>query len=706
MSSQRFLDNATTTSTRTARLSDRVQYLAGVGPLRAQLLNRLGIDRAVDLLFHFPRNYEQVVSLRSGNTFSENERVSCIGTIRELDQRVTQSGKHMLGAVAELEGGGFTRLLWYNQAYRLNELRVGQRVMATGTVRSTVLNWEIVQPQLVMLEPNETPDAQKPLPIYPLTEGLKQSALRKMIASAVPPLVDLVEEVLPESLCAELDVLSIHEALRQLHWPSDMASAEKALRRFRVQELLVLQIAIALQRQQREQKAVALRCNASAKIHARILNRLGYVLTADQARAIADVGRDMDRTIPMNRLLQGDVGTGKTLVAQYAMLLCAAHGYQAALMAPTEVLARQHDRTLRKNLASSRVRIGLLVGSQNRSQRQQLLQEIASGEIDLIIGTQALLSDQLVFKNLALVIVDEQHKFGVEQRARLRHEQSQPHYLVLSATPIPRTIAMTAFGDLDVSVIRDRPPGRASVHTYLGDRLTQNSWWQFCDEQIGKGSQAFVIAPRVSNSGDDELANTESVLQLLQAGPFGHRKIGLLHGRLASEQKERVLEDFAAGSIEVLVATTVVEVGIDVPNATVMTILDADRLGLAQLHQLRGRVSRGRMPGFVCAFPSPGCDAQDSERLRAFERTNDGFELAELDLRMRGPGDLLGTQQHGLPPLRVADLSRDAELVMQARVVAQRLVRQYPGLNEPTLDRLRKQVLARYAKSLGLSDVG
>lgn len=706
MASQRILDNEAARGTRKASLSDPVQFVPGVGPLRAQLLNRLGVQRAVDLLFLFPRGYEQVAALRSGATFTENERVSCVGTIRELDQRVTQSGKHVLGAVAELEGGGFTRLLWYNQAYRLNELRVGQRVMATGTVRSTVLNWEIVQPQLVLLEPNETPESQKPLPIYPLTEGLKQSALRRMIATALPPLIDLVEEVLPESVCEELDLMSIHDALRQLHWPTDMVSAEKSHRRFIVQELLVLQIAIALQRQLRERKSTALQCDPSAKIHSRILNRLGYVLTSDQMLAIAEVGRDMNRHIPMNRLLQGDVGTGKTLVAQYAMLLCVAHGYQAALMAPTEVLARQHDRTLRKNLASSRVRIGLLVGSLTGSRRRRLEDEIARGEIDLVIGTQTLLSDKLAFKNLALIIVDEQHKFGVEQRAKFRQDQSQPHYLVLSATPIPRTLAMTAFGDLDVSVMRERPPGRATVHTYLGDRRMQSSWWRFCDEQIDKGRQAYVIAPRVSEVATDDRANTESVLELLQTGPFAHRKIGLLHGRLDGDQKERVLTDFASGQLHVLVATTVVEVGIDVPNATVMTILDADRLGLAQLHQLRGRASRGQTPGYVCAFPSAGCDARDSERLRAFEKTSDGFELAELDLQIRGPGDLLGTRQHGLPPLRIADLARDAEAVIQARAVAQRLVRQYEGLNEPSLERLRKQVIRRYGQSLGLSDVG
>ena len=689
------------------RLFTPVQYVAGIGPLRAQLLARLGIHRAVDLIYFFPRTYEPVAALRSAAQFAENERVSFVGTIRELDQRVTQSGKHMLGAVAEIDGGGFTRLLWYNQPFRINELKIGQRIVATGTLRSTVLNWEMVQPQLVLLGDDELPESQKPLPIYPLTEGLRQSTVRKMIAEAIPTLLSDVEEVLPTEVCEQLDLLPIQDALKQLHWPSNLQSAEQARRRFISQELLVLQLAIALQRQARDSRAHAPCCEPNIKVHARILNRLGYILTRDQEQAIAEIGQDMSRSVPMNRLLQGDVGTGKTVVAQYAMLLGVAYGFQAALMVPTEVLAQQHERTLRRNLASSRVRIGLLTGSLSRAQRQTQLEQLAAGEIDLVIGTQALLSEHIAFKNLGLVVVDEQHRFGVEQRARLKQDAGlQPHYLVLSATPIPRTIAMTALGDLDVSVIRQRPPGRGEVKTYLGDSNSKESWWRFVDEQIAKGRQAYVIAPRVNDSATEEIESVEGVSQRLQAGPFAHRKLGVLHGRLASEQKESVLMQFASGDLDLLVATTVVEVGIDVPNATVMTILDADRLGLAQLHQLRGRVSRGSGLGYVCAFPSFGSDGDDNQRLAAFEKTNDGFELAELDLRLRGPGDLMGTRQHGLPPFRIADLSRDGAIVEQTRNMARKLVAQFPGLNHPSLQSLKRQVMIRYGHVLGLSDVG
>ncbi len=688
------------------RLIDPVETLPGVGHLRAKLLQRLEIRRAMDLLFFFPRSYEEVAPLQRVGDFEENLRVSFIGVVTEIDERISQSGKHMLGAVVAAEGGGFVRLLWFNQPFRKNDVRPGARLMATGVLKSTVLNWEIMQPQIVALGPSEVPPEQKPLPIYALTDGLKQPMIREMLQQNVPCLLPLVEEVLPEPLRRRMEVPTLHEALHDIHFPPDMEAVLRAQKRFKLQELLVLQLAIGLQRRGREKFAKAPICEASGKIHARILNRLPFALTGDQQRAVEDIGRDMSSDRPMNRLLQGDVGSGKTLVAQYAMLLCVAHGYQAALMAPTEVLARQHMHTLNKSLASSRVRVALLTGGLGRRERADLLAAVADGSVDLIIGTQALLSTELAFKNLGLVIVDEQHKFGVMQRAQLRGDQSQPHYLVLSATPIPRTIAMTAFGDLDVSTIREKPPGRAAVHTYLGSEATIASWWRFVDQQIEAGRQAYVIAPRVSESETTEVASAEGFFEQLRTGPFSHRRLGLMHGRMDGLEKESVLSDFASGKTQLLIATTVVEVGIDVSNATVMTILDADRLGLSQLHQLRGRISRGTHAGFVCAMVSKGCNPDDNDRLKAFEASDDGFYLAETDLKMRGPGDLLGTQQHGLAPLRVADLATDGDLVTLAREVAREILNESPDLTDPALAKIVRQTLSRYGKSMQLSDIG
>jgi ATP-dependent DNA helicase RecG len=685
-------------------LFDPIDRLLKAAPLSAPLA-RLGIHRAVDLLFYFPRSYEEIRAVQTREEFIEGAKVCVAATVLEIGERVTQAGKHMLGLHTATEDGAEIRLLWFNQAFRREGLRVGQRLLVTGKLRSTVLNWEIIQPEVRELLPHEVPSTGQPQPIYALTEGLTQPQLRYLMRDSLPPLIPLVEEALPSELRQRLEVPGIADALSHIHFPPTLDDAQAALRRFKLQELLVLQLAIGMQRRERAQRSSAPACEPTGKIHARILNRLPYQLTADQLKAVEEIGNDMGSSIPMNRLLQGDVGSGKTLVAQYAMLLCVAHGYQSALMAPTEVLAQQHARNLEQSLAASRVRVALLTGSQTKVQRRLLLEKIAAGDVDLVVGTQALLSDEIQWHKLALVIIDEQHKFGVKQRASLRTDAAQPHYLVLSATPIPRTIAMTAFGDLDVSSIRTKPAGRAPVHTYATTSASLEQWWQFVIEQLSRGRQAYVITPRVEEALNAERASAEGIFQKLQNAQLADYSIGLLHGRLPSDEKEAVLSDFAAGNLRVLVATTVVEVGIDVPNATIMTILDADRLGLSQLHQLRGRVSRGTHPGYVCAVAA-ATEKEVSERLQAFASCSDGFELAELDLRLRGPGDLLGTSQSGLATLRVANLIEDQRLVERARASAVEILHRDPGLSDPQLSRLVQQTLRRYGHAMQLSNVG
>lgn len=671
-------------------------------------MRRLGIRRAGDLLFLFPRSYEEPAQLQQVKDFVENTRSSFVGTVVDMDERVTQSGKHMLGVQVDPDGGGGVRLLWFNQPFRKKELAIGQRLLVTGVMKSTVLNWETVQPQIqVVVEGDDLPITTAPQPVYPLTEGLRQPVMRSLMRDALPDLISHVEEVLPPRLREQLDVASIAVALNDVHFPETLAAAEAARRRFKVQELLVLQLAITIQRRAREIAARAPVCTATGKIHARILNRLPHTPTIDQAHSIEEIGQDMSRETPMNRLLQGDVGSGKTVVAQYAMLLAVAHGCQAALMAPTEVLARQHVSTLNRSLASSRVRVGLLTASMPAQQRNQTLEKLAAGELDVLVGTQSLLSDQVRFHRLGLVVVDEQHKFGVMQRAKLRTDDAQPHYLVLSATPIPRTIAMTVFGELDVSTIRSKPPGRAAVHTYIAGHDHLEAWWQFVDKQIEAGRQAYVIAPRVASLGEpDEPASVEGLYEQLRTGTLAHRRLALLHGRMDGAEKEAALSKLASGETQILVATTVVEVGIDVPNATVMTILDADKLGLSQLHQLRGRVSRGTHAGYVTAVATKGCDNRDNQRLKAFEKSDDGFELAEMDLAMRGPGDLLGTSQSGLPTLRIASLVDDGPLLELAQGTARALLAEDPTLEAADLQLLRKQTLRRYGDSMELGDVG
>ncbi|HEX7448496.1 MAG TPA: ATP-dependent DNA helicase RecG, partial [Pirellulales bacterium] len=468
----------------------------------------------------------------------------------------------------------------------------------------------------------------------------------------------------------------------------------------------ILQLALALKRQRSQSQPGAPALEATAKIDARIRRLFPFELTAGQQQAIAEVAGDMARTQPMNRLLQGDVGSGKTVVAVYALLLAVAHRYQAVLMAPTEVLARQHAATLQQTLAASQVRWSLLTGGLTASQRQTTLDAIKRGEIDVVIGTQAVLSSSVEFARLGLVVIDEQHKFGVRQRASLKQAALDPHYLVMTATPIPRTVTMTLYGDLDVSTLREAPPGRQTVNTYLveGDDR-QSKWWEFFSRKLREGAQGYIITPLVDDESEAAAASVEQTYEALAHGPLEAFRLDLLHGRMTSAAKDSAMAAFRRGETQALVATTVVEVGVDVPNATLMTVLNGERFGLSQLHQLRGRISRGSQPGFCAIFaenPSP----EARQRLDAFVSTSDGFRLAEIDFEQRGPGDLLGTRQHGMPPLRIANLARDSATLEEARRDAQQLVREDPGLSRPEHARLRAMVLRRYGRVLELGDVG
>ena len=600
------------------------------------------------------------------------------------------------------------------------------RVIATGIAKSTGISFEMRHPETTILAADQPLPEAKPMPIYPLTEGLQQRHVATAVAAVLDHLTNSIEEALPDTirLIAKqpsrsvttpqtdsstekpVPLLGIAEALRAIHQPHSIAEANEARHRFIFQELLVYQLALAMRRHRLQHEKSAPRIVASPMIHARILKRFGFELTRDQLGAIEDVRNDMLQDVPMNRLIQGDVGSGKTVIAQYAMLNAVASKQQAALMAPTELLARQHFARLRKQLDGSQVMIELLVGSISQRERTELLQRIAIGTVDLVVGTQSLLSDHVQFESLGLVVIDEQHKFGVQQRANLRESRLVPHYLVLSATPIPRTIAMTIFGDLDVSVLRDKPPGRASVHTYLGNTSQQSKWWEFVVKQIQSGRQAYVVTPRVESDSEAEIVGAEQVYRQLLEGPLAGLRVDLLHGRMDGNEKQAKLDAFTSGQTQVLVATTVVEVGIDVPNATVMTILDADRMGLAQLHQLRGRISRGSFPGYVCVFAKPGVAPEENARLSVLASTDDGFRLAEQDLQMRGPGDLLGTKQIGLPPLRIADLVRDTDILVKAREIAQEIVEQDPNLDWPEHAKIKRQVALRHGAVVSLGDVG
>jgi ATP-dependent DNA helicase RecG len=714
-------------------LATPARFLSGVGRRRGELLEKLGLRTAGDLLFCFPRDYEFPAPPSPIDRLREGQPASLIGTVTDAELVSRTPGRSVFGAVVENETGA-VRVVFFNQPFRADQLTFDRRVMISGEPKLKGMRWEFRHPKVTVLDDPDEAATPRILPVYPLTEGIKQSEMRRTVASAVEALAGTLDEVLPEELrgraAGELrdvgldvgDALpGIEAAVKAIHRPADRAELEAARGRFVFQELLVMQLALALRRRRLTTELRATPLPASAMLDARITNRFPFELTADQQRALGEIGRDMARQFPMNRLLQGDVGSGKTVVAIYAMMLAVGHGHQAVLMAPTEVLARQHFQTLGNILADSRVRIGLLCGSLSASQRRQTLEQTASGQIDLLVGTQALLYG-IAFKNLGLCVIDEQHKFGVGQRIRLRSGGTDPHYLVMSATPIPRSVALTVFGDTDLSTLREKPAGRGAVKTYLGRPEWKRRWWAFVRDQLEQGRQAFVVAPRVhagsggapdtaesgledaAEEASEDVSSVEAVFERLRRDEFADYQVGLLHGRLSNEDKQAIMTAFAEGDIDVLVTTTVIEVGIDVPNATVMTILGAERFGLAQLHQLRGRVGRSTHTGHVCVFTDGDSAAEANERLQVFEQTSDGFELAEADFRLRGPGDVLGSRQSGLPPLRIADPIRDLPALQAARALAQATVDAEPELSAPELAGLRTQMLRRYGQRLELGD--
>lgn len=686
------------------QLATPVQYVKGVGPQRAEFFERMGLRTARDLIFFFPRDYQDLSNLSGVAALQSGELARIRGVVAEVDQRMTGSGTHILGVLVRC-GDGCIRLLWFNQSYMRQRFRVGHEVLITGKPKLNGGMWEFSHPNVQWLEAGEEEQGAKLLPVYPLTEGLSQGQMRRVMEAVVPAYVELLEEVFPVEYLAAHDFWTLRQTLPQIHLPADRAHLERARRRLIYQELFVLQLALSFKHRQLQDQLQAPPLEATAKIDARICRLFPFELTPGQRQAIDAIAADMAQPHPMNRLLQGDVGSGKTIVAVYAMLLAVAHGRQAALMAPTEVLARQHAETLSGVLAASRVRWGVLTGGLPAGERQKVLARLAAGELDVVIGTQAILQADVEFASLGLVVIDEQHKFGVRQRASLKQSGLDPHYLVMTATPIPRTVAMTLFGDLDISTLRDAPPGRRQVNSYLASLDQRERWWEFFRKKLREGRQGYVITPLVEASEEVAAASLGQAYESLAHGPLEAFRLGLLHGRLSSAEKLAVMADFRRGEIQVLVATTVVEVGVDVPNATLMSIESGERFGLAQLHQLRGRVSRGSQAGFCCVFTESD-NEEARRRLEAFVSTTDGFRLAEIDFELRGPGELLGTRQHGLPPLRIADLVRDAAILDEARRDAQQLIAADPKLAAAEHEPLRRMTFNRYGRVLELGNVG
>ena len=698
-----------------------LERVPGVGTARAERLARLGLVTVRDALLHFPRDYRDFSGAHAVADLRDGEHASLAGEVLEVVSRTTAAGRGMLTVVIGA-GGARLRAVWFNMPFMTKRFAAGMRVVLAGQARRAAGGWEFVHPDVRWLSGGEEAHASDWLAVYPLAEGVLQSHVRMAVRAALDHAADAWPEAFPEELLSAKSLLPIAGAIREIHCPSSPEMITAARRRFVYQELFMLQLALRMHRQRQRERKAAAPLPIDARLDSRIRGRFSFEFTAAQRRVCAEIASDIAGTEPMNRLLQGDVGSGKTAIAVYAMLAAvgtivkgpeseggpaAAAGrperYQAALMAPTELLARQHLATLERMLAGTGVEVQLLVGGQPARQRERILARIAAGETGIVVGTQALVCGTARFRHLGLVVIDEQHRFGVLQRAILQQGQADPHTLVMTATPIPRTIAHAVYGDLDVSVLDEQPPGRQPVATYRVAAGDRDRWWEFFRRKIAGGRQGYVVVPTVEESKRD-VASVSSAFEELANGPLEAFRLGLMHGRLKPAAKAAIMEDFRAGKLDVLVATSVIEVGIDVPQATIMTILDAESFGLAQLHQLRGRVARGATQG-ICGAVTAAEDGPHP-RIDAFVATTDGFKLAEQDLLLRGPGDLVGTRQSGVPPLYLADLLRDGSVVAEGRRDALELFERDPALADPRLAHLRRVILDRWGATLGLGQIG
>ena len=685
-------------------LQTPVQFLRGVGPHRAVLLKNLNIHTVSDLLLHVPHEIHDFSCIRSVPQLQDDQLQAVHGVVVDRDARELRGGRSLVGVLLNCEGH-FVRGTWFNQPWIFRKYTHGQRLIFQGKPQRRAGRWEFSNPSVILLAPEDEVEAGAGvLPRYALTEGISMDAMRRMTRTAAEQFAELATDPLPQSLREQLRIPTLPEAFRGLHIPTTPEQWQAARRRVLLDDLLEFQLGLALRRRRtRAQKAVPL--PVTAKIDARIRRLFSFRFTAGQDQAVQDLCRDLQMTEPMHRLLQADVGAGKTAIAVYALLLAVAAGHQAALMAPTEVLAAQHWDTLEELLQGSRVQRCLLLGGLPAARRRELLNGIASGEISLIIGTQALIQESVRFQNLALTVIDEQHRFGVRQRSHFSTGQISPHVLIMTATPIPRSLCLTQFGDLDISVIKDLPPGRQKVITSrISSAPEQSRVWLFVRQQVAAGRQAYVVCPRVEGQAEDDQAAAESVFRTLQATELAGLRIELLHGRMDREHRHAIMDRFRERTCDVLVTTTVIEVGVNIPNATLMIIQQAERFGLAQLHQLRGRICRGSHQGFCFLFSDS--EVPDSvARLTAMEQSTDGFTLAEKDAELRGPGDILGLRQSGAMPLRCADPVRDLALLQETRDLAVSLV-DSGTLDQTQFEPLKQIVLQRFTGLLDLPQTG
>ncbi len=692
-------------SNRSVTLDSDVQFVRGVGPGRAVAFNGLGVHTVRDLIEYFPFRHELRPKSSPIGALELGVVATVVGGLERVRTQGSFARQKVTGKV--VDGTGRCRVCWFNSPYLNDKLHNGQVVRITGKVDVYNDRASFTNPQLRLIDEEEDPFAEDRdcyVPVYSGTASLPSRQIAKVIGQVLDDAAQKVVDFVPEGTRTRRALPPRRTAILRYHRPTAPNDVAVARRRLAYDEFLLCQLAVQMSRRRLAVGPKARPIVTTDTIDRRIRRRFPFELTDGQNKAVSQIRDDLGRTVPMNRMLQADVGAGKTAVAVYAALTAVANRRQVALLAPTEVLAAQHRTKIEQYLAGSRVHIGYLVGSTPRAKRTALLHELNAGKIDFLIGTHALIEKDVRFHDLGLVIIDEQHKFGVAQRARLRCKGEAAHVLVLTATPIPRTLAMTVFGDLDVSTIDGVLPSRQPVRTRLVPVDKTDEAWTFVRSRLAQGEQAFVVYPLVEESESLPLKAASVEVEHLAGSALQGYELGLLHGRMKPSEKAEVMEQFRVGTIHVLVSTTVIEVGIDVPNATVMVIQHADRYGLSQLHQLRGRIGRGSKTSYALLL-ADSTNETSLARLSILCETTDGFRIAEEDLRLRGPGELLGTRQHGLPTFKVADLVSDFDLLEQARDDAAEILRVDSDLVQAQHTQLKGAVARRYAGAFGLIDV-
>ncbi|MBQ7416405.1 MAG: ATP-dependent DNA helicase RecG [Oscillospiraceae bacterium] len=678
-----------------AKLSDPITILKGIGPTKAKQFEHLNIFTLRDLICHFPRGYEDRTRLVTIDQL-EADRPACFKAVVMSTPRTAHIRKGLdMTKVQLADHTARLSVTFFNNRYVTDQLRYGEEYIFYGAINGDFSGFNMTNPVFESL--NSPPvTTRRVLPIYPLTAGLSNTSVLKAVQQALA-ICDVPEEIIPEAVRRRYGILPAERAYYAIHEPASMEEAELAKRRLVFEEFFVFSAGLSLLRASRAGKSAQPYENTNLQP---FFAALPFRLTGAQMRAIEEIAADVRSGAPMNRLVQGDVGSGKTMVAAAAAYLAANNHRQAALMAPTEILAEQHYNSLSRLFAPLGLRVALLTGSMKEKEKRTVREAIAAGEVDLVVGTHALLSGTTVFHQLGMVIADEQHRFGVAQRSRLAAKGSDPHVLVMSATPIPRTLALIMYGDLEVSILDELPPGRQSVDTFLVNESYRARINAFLRKQVAEGHQCFVVCPAVEENEELGIKSAEVWAETLQKTVFPDLRVLLLHGQMKGAEKEQIMAAFAAGEGDILVATTVIEVGVDVPNATLMVIEDADRFGLSQLHQLRGRVGRGSAKSF-CILTSHNRNPETLQRLKALCKTTDGFKIAEEDLKLRGPGDFFGARQSGLPAFRVGDLSYDLQTLKDAQAASAQWIEEFGTAPTPEAVALRERIGELFRRAEG-----